>query len=90
MNTIHNAIERRNYLQFDILTSQRIGLNKGDAKGLTPLMKANHEPNKNNATEMVSIIVLQLDGDAALSGETSAIACSYDISLYTRRRQLIT
>lgn len=55
MNTIHNAIERRNYLQFDILSNQRVGLNRSDAKGLTPIMKVNHDPTKRNATEMVSI-----------------------------------
>lgn len=60
MNSIHNAIERRNFLQFDILTNQRVGLNKTDAKGLTPLMKVNHEPNKANATEMVCITPFQL------------------------------
>lgn len=54
MNTIHNAIERRNYLQFDILTTQKVGLNKTDSKGLTPLMKVNYEPKEKNATEMVS------------------------------------
>jgi len=54
MNTIHNSIERRNYLQFDILVHQRIGLNRVDNKGLTPLMKSCHDPNKRNATEMVS------------------------------------
>lgn len=54
MNTIHNAIERRNYLQFDILTTRKVGLNKPDGKGLTPLMKVNYEPKPRNATEMVS------------------------------------
>ena len=60
MNTIHNAIERRNFLQFDILAKQRIGLNRVDHKGLTPLMKANHEPNKRNAAEMVSLPICHI------------------------------
>lgn len=66
MNTIHNAIERRNYLQFDILINQRIGLNKRDAKGLTPLMKVNHEPHQRNATEMVSAKLLRITAEGQI------------------------